>query len=217
VTGKRPPFRLLWCDAIRDSDLSTLAKTIAFVMSTYMDGRGVCYPGRARIAKGASCAPSTVQKVLAEHLVGVWLERLGPADATERQRTGMSTRYRGVLPNLTDQGSRVPDRLGESGHAIDLTDQGSQVVGADLTNDLTDLGPNLTDQIGHEPKEQPIEATPLPPQSGGRRSNGTNPRALERERRIAVARSKRCSECETGGGMHVADCPRVTEFEGVSS
>jgi hypothetical protein len=43
-----------WRDALRDSDLDRTAKLVGFVLSTYMDGRGVAYPAKTTLAEGAS-------------------------------------------------------------------------------------------------------------------------------------------------------------------
>jgi hypothetical protein len=43
-----------WRNAIRDSEmLDRTAKLVCFVISTYMNGKGVAYPGKETIARGA--------------------------------------------------------------------------------------------------------------------------------------------------------------------
>jgi hypothetical protein len=44
----------VWRDAIRNSSLDRVAKLAAFVLSTYMNGVGECFPGKALLANGAS-------------------------------------------------------------------------------------------------------------------------------------------------------------------
>jgi hypothetical protein len=44
----------VWRDAIRDSELDGTAKHVAHVISTYMNGAGDTFVGKATIAKGAS-------------------------------------------------------------------------------------------------------------------------------------------------------------------
>jgi hypothetical protein len=45
---------IVWRDAVRDSDLDSTAKLVAFVLSTYMNASGLARPGRLRIAAGCS-------------------------------------------------------------------------------------------------------------------------------------------------------------------
>jgi hypothetical protein len=49
---------------VRDSNLPALVKAVAFVVSTYSDGRGQCFPSRATLASGASMSDRTVDKAL---------------------------------------------------------------------------------------------------------------------------------------------------------
>lgn len=43
-----------WRNTLRDSDLDRTAKLVGFVLSTYMDGRGVAWCSKTTIARGAS-------------------------------------------------------------------------------------------------------------------------------------------------------------------
>jgi hypothetical protein len=43
-----------WRNTLRDSDLDRTAKLVGFVLSTYMDGRGVAWPAKVKLAEGAS-------------------------------------------------------------------------------------------------------------------------------------------------------------------
>lgn len=167
-------------------------------MATYMNSSGGCRPSRRTIAAGASLAPSTVQRMVSDHLIGVWLEA-AIHDPTARRIDGRSATYRALIPNLTELTGQLPDRCGESGNH------------AELTHNLTDSSADLTRQVGHEPELQPVEPSPLPPTRGGMssRATSTNPRAVAKEMRIAAVRAAFCCECETGGGLHSVDCPSV--------
>lgn len=46
-------MNLAWRKAVRDSRLDTTAKTVAFVLDSYADRNGLCWPSRRTIARGA--------------------------------------------------------------------------------------------------------------------------------------------------------------------
>lgn len=48
----RKPFLAHWRDALRDSDLGSMAKLAGFVISTYCDSRGRCFPSKETVARG---------------------------------------------------------------------------------------------------------------------------------------------------------------------
>lgn len=100
MSSRPVPFRLRWCDAIRDSHLPANAKVVAFVMATYMNARGECWPSRATVARGAGVAPSTVQRMIGEHLAGTWLVP-AIAEPGKRKAAGRAAGYRGVVADLT--------------------------------------------------------------------------------------------------------------------
>jgi len=50
-----------WRDSIRDSDLRHTEKAVAFVIATYMNGSGICWPSVATIAYGASLSERAVR------------------------------------------------------------------------------------------------------------------------------------------------------------
>jgi hypothetical protein len=54
VSGGRKGLVAVWRDAVRDSDLDRTAKLVAFMLSTWIAGRGLAYPSKATLAKGAS-------------------------------------------------------------------------------------------------------------------------------------------------------------------
>jgi len=51
---------LAWRNAVRDSDLDSTAKLAGHTLSTYMTGRGLAYPSRETLARGASLALRSV-------------------------------------------------------------------------------------------------------------------------------------------------------------
>jgi len=61
--GTQPRTKSLlavWRDAVRDSDLDRTAKLVAHTLSTYMNARGVAWPSRATLARGASISDRAV-------------------------------------------------------------------------------------------------------------------------------------------------------------
>lgn len=66
--NERAPIsrRFNWQLAVRDSDLSSKAKAVAFTLATYMDADGKAWPGRRLIAIGASVDVSTVDRGIRE-------------------------------------------------------------------------------------------------------------------------------------------------------
>jgi hypothetical protein len=82
----------VWRDAVRDSDLDTTAKVVAFTLSTYMNGGGWCHPSKATIARGASLsAPRAVNGAVNR------LERAGFLEI-RHSRGHHANRYRAAIP-----------------------------------------------------------------------------------------------------------------------
>ena len=80
-----------WMRAVRDADITATAALTAYVLATYMDGDGVCWPSRRRIAVGIRRSPSTVTRALRE------LEGAGLL-VTTHQFNGPSTYRRSEPP-----------------------------------------------------------------------------------------------------------------------
>lgn len=55
---------MVWRDAVRDSDLPSTAKLVALVLSTYANGRGDAFPGRATLAGSASLSDRAVDAAI---------------------------------------------------------------------------------------------------------------------------------------------------------
>jgi len=214
--NRRPVKRFEWLDAIvgtkagrTPSDLDRTERAVVLALFSHMDEVGTCDPGPAllKLAKGAGVARSTVDRAL------VRLERRGWL-LVVRSRGRTSNVYRAAVPTGAPG---EPVGTGASDAPVVASNRSASRAGSTGAFEGSNRSVSAVQQerqARHEAVEA-VEATPLPPQSGGRRSNGTNPRALERERRIANARSRVCPKCEMGGGMHAADCPRVTESEAV--
>ena len=88
-----PPYRPLveaWLRGIEPLPLGPQGRKAASVLSTFMNGRGVCFPAQETIAAEAGCSRRTVCYALGT------LERAG---CLRRQRgtRGRSTRYRAVV------------------------------------------------------------------------------------------------------------------------
>jgi Helix-turn-helix domain len=89
TTGPRRRAKSLsavWRDAVRDSNLPALVKAVAFVVSTYSDGRGQCFPSRGTLASGASMSDRTVDKALDLLETTGWLSIHPPKRAIETKR-----------------------------------------------------------------------------------------------------------------------------------
>ena len=81
-----------WQRAMRDSpELDATARLVGFVLATYMDKDGRCYPGQARLAEGIGRSVATVRRGLRT------LEAAGFL-VTQRGGRGTCNRYRGVIP-----------------------------------------------------------------------------------------------------------------------
>lgn len=53
------PLVAHWRNALRDSDLDRTAKLVGLVLSTYVDARGVAWPAKTTLARGASLGRET--------------------------------------------------------------------------------------------------------------------------------------------------------------
>ena len=94
MSGAKLPVPAIFRDALRDSSLDRTAKAVGFVISTYMDGRGVAFPSKATIAKGASLGDGrrSVDKAVN------WIEEAGLLEvAHSRGRTANTYRVPGAL------------------------------------------------------------------------------------------------------------------------
>jgi hypothetical protein len=72
---------------VRDSDLPSTAKLVAFVLSTYMDRNGHAWPSKETIAAGASLSRRAVDPAI-DRLEGTGLIQV------ERSRSRRGNRYR---------------------------------------------------------------------------------------------------------------------------
>ena len=87
--GRRRSVVASWRDAVRDSELSSTAKTVAWCLATYLNGEGTAFPSRHTLARGCSLSDRTVDAAL------VRLEAAGFLDvrrtAGGNPRTGTNT------------------------------------------------------------------------------------------------------------------------------
>jgi hypothetical protein len=89
----RKSLSAAWRDCIRDSDLDQTAKTIALVLSTYMNGNGQAFPSKETLAHGAS-----VSKRAADTAVSRLEDR---GFLTVKRTLGrQSNRYQAALPTV---------------------------------------------------------------------------------------------------------------------
>jgi hypothetical protein len=82
-----------WRNALRDSNLSRGAKAVGFVLSTYVDNGGTCFPARKTIAAGASIGVHAVDNGIAV------LER-ARFIAVSRSKGRVSNTYALTLPTV---------------------------------------------------------------------------------------------------------------------
>jgi hypothetical protein len=85
MSAKKPRTGV-WRDAVRDSELDSVAKCVAHTLSTWLNGHGTAYPSRETIAKGASLSVRSVERAI------VRLEAAGFLEV-ERSRGRSSHRY----------------------------------------------------------------------------------------------------------------------------
>lgn len=95
MSGRKPRVGI-WRDAIRESDLGATPKLVAFVVSTFVNGRGGAYPSRATLAAGASLSVKAVDNALRR------LERDGFLEIS-RTRGRTSNSYAIILPSTANE------------------------------------------------------------------------------------------------------------------
>lgn len=96
MSSTRKGLSAVWRDAIRDSDLDRTAKAVAFVLSTYVDGRGQAFPSLETLAAGASVTARSVYPALAR------LEGNGFL-YVQRSKTRRGNRYLVTLPETANE------------------------------------------------------------------------------------------------------------------
>lgn len=64
MSAGRKSLLAVWRDTLRDSELSSTVKLVGHTLSTWMNGRGTCWPSRSTIAKGASLSDRSVDAAL---------------------------------------------------------------------------------------------------------------------------------------------------------
>jgi Helix-turn-helix domain len=92
----RKSLPAVWRDAIRESELDPTARHVAHVLSTWMNGRGVCWPGRETIAEGTGYSVRTVERAVARLERDDWLR-------VERGVGQRSNRYFALLPVVASE------------------------------------------------------------------------------------------------------------------
>jgi Helix-turn-helix domain len=85
-------LRLKWKLAVRDSRYDPTMKVVAFVLETYMDKDGYCWPGREAIAAGAGCDVRTVDRAIARLETAGFLR-------VHHSKGRKSNRYQATFPN----------------------------------------------------------------------------------------------------------------------
>jgi helix-turn-helix protein len=88
----RPSFLANWRDALRDSELSTRAKVVGFVLSTYMNTLGEAFPSKTTLADGTSQSVRTVDAAIAELEAARFLR-------ITKSKGRVSWRYAATIPN----------------------------------------------------------------------------------------------------------------------
>jgi Helix-turn-helix domain len=85
---------IAWRIPVRESDLDTAAKAVAYTLSTYMNGRAVAFPSKETLAAGASVSKRAADRAVERlQLAGFLLV------AKTKGRT--SNRYAAALPTLS--------------------------------------------------------------------------------------------------------------------
>jgi hypothetical protein len=96
---RRASAPFVWSRALRESDLRSTTKLVAFVQATYMDADGFSYPSTASIAKGASLNERSVERHRA------LLERSGWLIGEGNRRGGKSrtVKYLAAVPETANK------------------------------------------------------------------------------------------------------------------
>jgi hypothetical protein len=92
----RRSIPVVWRDAIGDSDLDSTAKLVAYQLTRWMNGRGVCFPSREEIAAKASLSVRAVELAISRLEADGWLQ-------IERSRGRRSHRYCAALPPTANE------------------------------------------------------------------------------------------------------------------
>ena len=133
--GKSPVA--VWRDAIRDSDLSSTTKLVAFVLSTYMSGdKLTAWPARSTIARGCSVSVRAVDKHILTLEERSFLDVLHSDGGNPTSRTSRTTNtYSRTLPWATEtmlrgepRSPKSSERAKESGTDAATPDGASSVL-----------------------------------------------------------------------------------------
>lgn len=85
-----------WRDALRDSGLDRDAKSIGFVLSTFVNGNLSCYPSRRTIAAGGSVSVRTVDRAIPKLVLTGFLK-------VTKSRGRHSNGYLLIVPTATGE------------------------------------------------------------------------------------------------------------------
>lgn len=98
MTRKVQQFPIRYRLAVRDAELSSAAKNVAYVFSTCMNAAGYAYPGAALLVKGTGLSRRTVWRALEELERADWLLVVKRGSSRKGQQRE-ATEYRGFIPN----------------------------------------------------------------------------------------------------------------------
>lgn len=100
-------MNLEWRKSVRDSNLDTTAKAVAWVLDTYSDRNGLCWPGLATIAHGAGLSVTNlgttaqaIKRLEARGFLRVSRSRRARKDAGDRTSDRASNTYLLQLPTV---------------------------------------------------------------------------------------------------------------------
>jgi Helix-turn-helix domain len=93
---RQPSRRTRWVAAVRDSDLPSTAKLVAWALGSFMNAEGECYPKRETIARAAGLHPTTVKRTLSE------LARRGWVSRCQGGGRGHPSDFRAEIPGVHD-------------------------------------------------------------------------------------------------------------------
>lgn len=89
--------RLQWQTAVRDSDLPTTLRVVAYALAAFMDTEAVCWPSQTKLGDATGLARQTVNRTLTALVLRGWLWR--KASVTP-QRGGRSIAvWSGAIPS----------------------------------------------------------------------------------------------------------------------
>jgi hypothetical protein len=180
--SRRRSRPVVWRDALRESGLDATARHVAHVLSTYMDGRGRCWPSRETLAAAVGLSVRTVERAVQRLEAVGWLR----VERTEGGRHRTNT-YEALLPQTASQRRRLEWETASSTTGNGVIDDRNGVTG------VAQKTSKKTSESG-----APSDAAPLSGSASSARNNKYPEGECERcheTRALVDPDSHYCAEC----------------------